>query len=301
MFSLTELGKRLKEAREEKNISIDDLQKLTKIQKRYLIGIEDGNYDRMPGQFYVRAFIKSYCEAVELDADLIFEQYENELPSSSNSDLPGQLSRVQSRKQISPTTTSKVADVLPKVLTGVFVFGLLIGIYFIALNFLGNSDGTPAQENGEEHPIFVEDNSKENDPVEEVDSEPAAEDADQETDVQDEEVDEPEEVVEQELEVINIQGRNVSMELSNTEEFNLEIVSTGDTWVQVVNDQGEKLYSTNLNAEDQPLAYDMTEESKVVITAGFTPDTEININGEMLEFPEEAGTTQVIEILFNKQ
>ncbi len=301
MFSLTELGKRLKEAREEKNISIDDLQKLTKIQKRYLIGIEDGNYDRMPGQFYVRAFIKSYCEAVELDADLIFEQYENELPSSSNSDLPGQLSRVQSRKQISPTTTSKVADVLPKVLTGVFVFGLLIGIYFIALNFLGNSDGTPAQESGEDREIVVEDNSKENDPVEEVDSEPAAEDADQETDVQDEEVDEPEDVVEQELEVINIQGRNVSMELSNTEEFNLEIVSTGDTWVQVVNDQGEKLYSTNLNAEDQPLAYDMTDESKVVITAGFTPDTEININGEMLEFPEEAGTTQVIEILFNKQ
>ncbi|MDX8362179.1 helix-turn-helix domain-containing protein [Cytobacillus sp. IB215316] len=297
---MTELGKRLKEAREEKNISIDDLQKLTKIQKRYLIGIEDGNYDRMPGQFYVRAFIKSYCEAVELDADLIFEQYENEIPSSSNSDLPGQLSRVQSRKQISPTT-SKVADVLPKVLTGVFVFGLLIGIYFIALNFLGNSDGTPAQESGEEHEIVVEDNSKENDPVEEVDSEPAAEDADQETDVQDEEVDEPEDVVEQELEVINIQGRNVSMELSNTEEFNLEIVSTGDTWVQVVNDQGEKLYSTNLNAEDQPLAYDMTDESKVVITAGFTPDTEININGEMLEFPEEAGTTQVIEILFNKQ
>ncbi|WP_214482751.1 RodZ domain-containing protein [Bacillus sp. SM2101] len=298
---MTELGKRLKEAREEKNISIDDLQKLTKIQKRYLIGIEDGNYDRMPGQFYVRAFIKSYCEAVELDADLIFEQYENELPSSSNSDLPGQLSRVQSRKQISPTTTSKVADVLPKVLTGVFVFGLLIGIYFIALNFLGNSDGTPAQESGEDREIVVEDNSKENDPVEEVDSEPAAEDADQETDVQDEEVDEPEDVVEQELEVINIQGRNVSMELSNTEEFNLEIVSTGDTWVQVVNDQGEKLYSTNLNAEDQPLAYDMTDESKVVITAGFTPDTEININGEMLEFPEEAGTTQVIEILFNKQ
>ncbi|MGM7681629.1 helix-turn-helix domain-containing protein [Cytobacillus sp. Hm23] len=296
---MTELGKRLKEAREEKNISIDDLQKLTKIQKRYLIGIEDGNYDRMPGQFYVRAFIKSYCEAVELDADLIFEQYENELPSSSNSDLPGQLSRVQSRKQISPTTTSKVADMLPKVLTGVFVFGLLIGIYFIALNFLGNTDGTPAQESGEDREIVLEDNSEENDPVEEVGSEPAAEDADQETDVQDEEVDEPEQAVEQVLELVSVQGANSSMKLSNTEEFNLEIKSTGNTWITLRNDQGEQFYYDFLNEDDQPLSFDMSKENKISLKSGYTPVTEIYINGELVEFPNEGGTTQTMEILFN--
>ncbi|MFL6517543.1 MAG: helix-turn-helix domain-containing protein, partial [Bacillus sp. (in: firmicutes)] len=55
---MTELGNRLKEARLAKGLSLDDLQSMTKIQKRYLIGIEEGNYASMPGNFYVRAFIK---------------------------------------------------------------------------------------------------------------------------------------------------------------------------------------------------------------------------------------------------
>ncbi|MCG6183460.1 helix-turn-helix domain-containing protein, partial [Anoxybacillus sp. LAT_26] len=66
---MTELGKRLREAREEKNMSLDELQEMTKIQKRYLIGIEEGNYAIMPGTFYVRAFIRQYAEAVGLDPD----------------------------------------------------------------------------------------------------------------------------------------------------------------------------------------------------------------------------------------
>ena len=66
---MTELGARLKEARLAKGYSIDDLQEITKIQKRYLAGIEEGNYSTMPGAFYVRAFIKQYAEAVGLNGD----------------------------------------------------------------------------------------------------------------------------------------------------------------------------------------------------------------------------------------
>ena len=72
MLLLTELGNRLKEARLSKGYSLDDLQEITKIQKRYLVGIEEGNYSIMPGSFYVRAFIKQYAEAVGLDSKVIF-------------------------------------------------------------------------------------------------------------------------------------------------------------------------------------------------------------------------------------
>ncbi|MDA6131043.1 helix-turn-helix domain-containing protein, partial [Escherichia coli] len=48
-------------------MSLDDLQKVTKIQKRYLMGIEEGDYSMMPGKFYVRAFIKQYAEAVGIE------------------------------------------------------------------------------------------------------------------------------------------------------------------------------------------------------------------------------------------
>ena len=79
---MTELGARLKEARLQKGYSLDDLQEITKIQKRYLVGIEEGNYSSMPGTFYVRAFIKQYAEAVGLDADEILQQYQKEIPVS---------------------------------------------------------------------------------------------------------------------------------------------------------------------------------------------------------------------------
>ena len=40
-----EIGKILRKAREEKGYTLDDLQQMTKIQKRYLIAIEDENFD----------------------------------------------------------------------------------------------------------------------------------------------------------------------------------------------------------------------------------------------------------------
>ena len=82
MLFLTELGNRLKEARLVKGLSLDDLQEITKIQKRYLIGIEEGNFSSMPGKFYVRAFIKQYAEAVGLEPEEIFEKFNSEIPNT---------------------------------------------------------------------------------------------------------------------------------------------------------------------------------------------------------------------------
>ena len=51
-----EIGHMLKEEREAQQLTLDDIQEMTKIQKRYLQAIEDNNFSSLPGRFYARAF-----------------------------------------------------------------------------------------------------------------------------------------------------------------------------------------------------------------------------------------------------
>lgn len=79
---MSDLGQLLKKARTERGISLDDIQESTKIRKRYLEAIEEGNYKALPGNFYVRAFIKSYAETVGLDPDEVLRLYRNVIPET---------------------------------------------------------------------------------------------------------------------------------------------------------------------------------------------------------------------------
>ncbi|GMA48914.1 hypothetical protein GCM10025857_02710 [Alicyclobacillus contaminans] len=51
---MKELGRVLRNRREQLNITLDELQEKTKIRKRYLIALEDGDWDLLPGDVYAR-------------------------------------------------------------------------------------------------------------------------------------------------------------------------------------------------------------------------------------------------------
>ncbi len=80
---VSELGQQLREARLARGLSLDDIQEMTKIRKRYLEAIEMGDYKVLPGSFYVRAFIKTYAETVGLDADELLAEHRQNVPSSA--------------------------------------------------------------------------------------------------------------------------------------------------------------------------------------------------------------------------
>jgi cytoskeletal protein RodZ len=294
---VTELGNILKEAREAKGLSLDELQSITKIQKRYLLGIEEGNYSMMPGKFYVRAFIKQYAEAVGLDPEQLFEQHKNEIPSTYNEELPEQLSRVQSRKSISPET-SKVLDVIPKILIGVFIIGAIALVWYLIVSNAGDDAEQPANtDKGQptvEEPGEFADDSEDEGTGEEEDAADEEEPAEKET--------EPE-TPEQELAVASNSGSNTVYELKGAETFVIKIVSLGQTWVGLSNGSGKTIFQETLvKGKNESRTEDLSSEAKAVINIGRAPDTEIYINDQKLEYavPPEEDMTQVITINFVK-
>ena len=63
------VGEFLRRERELRYISLDDVAERTKISRRYLEAIEEGQYDRLPGETFVRGFIRSYAQSVGLDPE----------------------------------------------------------------------------------------------------------------------------------------------------------------------------------------------------------------------------------------
>ncbi|MFT8878951.1 MAG: helix-turn-helix transcriptional regulator [Oenococcus sp.] len=67
------IGKRLQDAREQHGLTLEDISSSTKIQVRYLQAIENGQVNRLPGPFYVKAFIRQYANTVDLDPNTILD------------------------------------------------------------------------------------------------------------------------------------------------------------------------------------------------------------------------------------
>ncbi|WP_307363456.1 helix-turn-helix domain-containing protein [Peribacillus cavernae] len=298
MFYLTELGNRLKEAREAKGMSLDDLQRVTKIQKRYLTGIEEGKYDMMPGKFYVRAFIKQYCEAVGLDPEEIFEQYKSDVPVVYNEDLPNQLSRVQSRK-IVPSRDSKFIDLLPKILVGLFIIGTVVLIYVLIAKNVNTSQDKPKDDIGSETVNYGE---SKNSPLknEKKGEEPAKKEQPEKQKEQKQVTKEPA-IVKQELTSVSTSGKNSTYQLKNADKFTLKVSSSGSTWVNIKNGSGKSFYQGTLN-RSQSQEINFTNETAAVLIIGNAADTDIFVNGEKLEYsisPVQT-VTQNVTIQFAK-
>ena len=72
-------GERLRAAREAKGMSVDDVSDATRIPKRHLETIEDGDFAELPGRTYAIGFSRSYAKAVGLNDDQIVNEVREQL------------------------------------------------------------------------------------------------------------------------------------------------------------------------------------------------------------------------------
>lgn len=132
-----EIGKKLQKARQAKGYTLDDFQQITKIQKRYLIAIEDEKFDELPGDFYVRAFVKQYADTVGLDGDDLLKEYEDDLPKAKTAEYSDHIaqaveSRASQRKTIG-NQVSRSRRYVPTIIITVVIILVLAAIWFTAI------------------------------------------------------------------------------------------------------------------------------------------------------------------------
>lgn len=132
---MSDLGQQLKEARLARGLSLDDVQEVTKIRKRYLEAIEAGDYKVLPGSFYVRAFIKTYAEAVGIDPEELLAEHSQHVPATASEQ---QTMEPVIQKRRSRVATERNSKWLSTTLIWSFVVLILVVIY-LYFSYSGNT------------------------------------------------------------------------------------------------------------------------------------------------------------------
>ena len=69
------VGARLRLERELLGMSIEEIARATRIPVTSLERVENDRFDDLPGEVFVRGFLRSYAKTVGLDADEVLAQY----------------------------------------------------------------------------------------------------------------------------------------------------------------------------------------------------------------------------------
>lgn len=69
------IGQILKNAREKKGLTIEELASSTYIVSKFIKALEDEQFDLLPGEIYVKGFIKNLSDKLSLDSDAMIERY----------------------------------------------------------------------------------------------------------------------------------------------------------------------------------------------------------------------------------
>ena len=73
---MTDLGTRLKRAREDKAVPLKDIANRTKISVSALEALERNDLSRLPGGIFGRAFVRAYAAELGLDSDKVVEDFQ---------------------------------------------------------------------------------------------------------------------------------------------------------------------------------------------------------------------------------
>jgi cytoskeletal protein RodZ len=126
------LGEKLRQAREERGISISEVAEQTRISAIYLESIENDDYKTLPGGIFNKGFVKSYAKFIGFDEQEALSDYAR--LASENEVLAEQPLKVYKPEVLTDDTSSR--SILPTLIFAVVILGLMtVGVLFL-LNYL---------------------------------------------------------------------------------------------------------------------------------------------------------------------
>lgn len=269
---MSTLGQFLKKTRMDKNITIDQVQEITKIRKRYLEAIEKGEYQVLPGAFYARAFIKSYAEVLDLDAEQLFKEYAQEIPQMATTNSEAIIPK---RKRTIRTTSPKVGKWLSRILLYSFIVFVFFALYMAAVNnFLGEEaaepptitgptgDGEINTEQGDLAPINPSKSGQHTKPQNNIDESK-------------DEVEDSEPV----WTILESNQKSTSFEYSGAKEMVISLQAKDRVWFSLTDTAENKVIDTALLTQGAEKEWDLSRFEQVVLRLGNPPGAILSVNG----------------------
>jgi cytoskeletal protein RodZ len=133
---MPEIGETLREARMRRRIDMTEVESATKIRAKYLRALESEEWELLPGPTFVKTFLRTYADYLELDSRLLVEEYKQRFERPAGMDVtPLNLRRQRRARRVAPRIGPGVVVVL-----GIMV--LLVALYLLGVSG-GNDENQP--------------------------------------------------------------------------------------------------------------------------------------------------------------
>src|SRR5829696_1117117 len=133
---MPEIGETLRETRMRRRIDMTEVEAATKIRAKYLRALENEEWDLLPGPTFVKTFLRTYAEYLDLDPRLLVEEYRQRYERPSTQDLtpfgPGMGAR-GGRGQRGRRRQRPRRSIGPLIVVGLGVLLLLGALYAIGV------------------------------------------------------------------------------------------------------------------------------------------------------------------------
>lgn len=142
------VGDILRAERERRGLTIRDVEEATSIRALYIQSIEENKYDIIPGEVYLKGFIKTYANFLNLDGNAVVNQYRQE-KTPPNVILDDVESNVVENKGLKPQNNNKIEFgniIKQKIVIGGLAFAWVCGYWMLNLDSSETPMEQPKQE-----------------------------------------------------------------------------------------------------------------------------------------------------------